>query len=752
MFVKRRAGKSGCHRMELWARVRFMLKWALRIGILICPLGLLAGQDIDANITTQNRRPLTVADQISDPTERAAFLALFPQTQPKQSLEQAKLFLARFPQSAFLFQVYEMAARASFGLGDYDAGLNYARQSLTLLPENPLLLVSVGDVEAQKHLNNAAIADARDAIEYLDRFAAPGTVPPQSWSELKSKLKATAEFAESRALLEQALALPKGEKRDARLKDCKALLVDAQTLNPSDTEISYLFGLVQLASGDLQSASGSFARIYRANGSLAQKARDNLQNIYTMLDSHDTFESFVGQAEHQDSVSSKSQITAPGSLSVQSPSEYAGSTSCRGCHTSVYRQWSQTGMSKMLRPYAPQNVIGDFQNNNEFYLEDESTYRQGKMEFASHPRRTLFARMVLRDGRHYFDIRQSDGKLHAYPVDYTIGSKFQQAYATRLPSGEIHVFPIQYSALQRRWLNYWEIIDGAGRERGDLRSWEKLSSATSYQAVCAVCHTSQLRNVKGGGFDVNHVEFKEPGVDCEMCHGPSFEHIIEMTTSEPYPKAALDPPVNFHDLGNRDFNRICAQCHMQSAIRTSGSSGELNYSSAGEFFPRNLSIPFGEFSRLGFYKDGRFRQTTFIVEALERSQCFRKGQVSCGTCHDPHGHDAASNPTSVKFRDQPDLMCTNCHSQFQSSATLAAHTHHRVDSEGSRCVSCHMPRIMDAVLFRARTHQIDDIPNADTAQRFGQEESPNACLLCHSEKNPSWLKEQLAGWKPGPPS
>jgi len=82
-----------------------MLKWALRIGILICPLGLLAGQDIDANITIQNRRPLTVADQISDPTERAAFLALFPQTQPKQLLQQAKLFLARFPQSAFLFQV-----------------------------------------------------------------------------------------------------------------------------------------------------------------------------------------------------------------------------------------------------------------------------------------------------------------------------------------------------------------------------------------------------------------------------------------------------------------------------------------------------------------------------------------------------------------------------------------------------------------------------------------------------------------------
>src|SRR6266446_3551923 len=171
-----------------------MFKRLLRIGILFCPLVPLASQDIDTNITLTNRSPSTVAGQIYDESERAAFLALFPQKQPEQMLEIAKSFLAQFPQSAFLFQAYEVAARASFGLEDYDAGLNYARESLTLLPENPLLLVSVADVEARKHLNDAAISDARDAIEYLDRFSAPGTAAPEGWPELKSKLKATAKF------------------------------------------------------------------------------------------------------------------------------------------------------------------------------------------------------------------------------------------------------------------------------------------------------------------------------------------------------------------------------------------------------------------------------------------------------------------------------------------------------------------------------------------------------------------------------
>jgi hypothetical protein len=51
------------------------------------------------------------------------------------------------------------------------------------------------------------------------------------------------------------------------------------------------------------------------------------------------------------------------------------------------------------------------------------------------------------------------------------------------------------------------------------------------------------------------------------------------------------------------------------------------------------------------------------------------------------------------------------------------------------------------VLFRARTHQIDDVPDPEMTERFGQQDSPNACLLCHSEKNAEWVKQKLATWK-----
>jgi predicted CXXCH cytochrome family protein len=213
-------------------------------------------------------------------------------------------------------------------------------------------------------------------------------------------------------------------------------------------------------------------------------------------------------------------------------------------------------------------------------------------------------------------------------------------------------------------------------------------------------------------------------------------------------KPATEPPIDFAHLDNRQFVAVCAQCHMQSAIRRPGPRGEENYSESGIFPLRYLSRPYTNFTHRAFYKDGRFRETTFIAEAFMRSACYRKGQAQCGNCHNPHPADAASNPTSLKYREDPDRMCLQCHSGY--AAKLEAHTHHAPASEGSRCVSCHMPRIMNSLLFQARTHQIDDIPRADTTLRFGPRESPNACLMCHRDKDAQWAAARLQTWSQPP--
>ena len=187
-------------------------------------------------------------------------------------------------------------------------------------------------------------------------------------------------------------------------------------------------------------------------------------------------------------------------------------------------------MSRMLRVYQPQNVIGDFTKNNEFYADDDFSFLDGKLQIVPQGGRALFARMVIHNGRNFFEIKQSDGQWLSYPVDYTIGSKWQQAYATRLPNGQIHVFPIQYNRIEKKWVNYWKVIDEPGSERANPYNWEKLDASTNYMVNCAVCHTSQLHNTRSNGFDQDDLAFRESGVDCEMCHGPSADHVQAMST------------------------------------------------------------------------------------------------------------------------------------------------------------------------------------------------------------------------------
>jgi len=87
-------------------------------------------------------------------------------------------------------------------------------------------------------------------------------------------------------------------------------------------------------------------------------------------------------------------------------------------------------------------------------------------------------------------------------------------------------------------------------------------------------------------------------------------------------------------------------------------------------------------------------------------------------------------------------MCLQCHQSLRDRPER--HTRHAPASEASRYVSCHMPRNMDALMFRARSHQIDEIPDAEMTARFGDADSPNAC---HRGKDVGWLADSMSAWR-----
>ncbi|MCK7481430.1 MAG: hypothetical protein M0C28_32810 [Candidatus Moduliflexus flocculans] len=74
-----------------------------------------------------------------------------------------------------------------------------------------------------------------------------------------------------------------------------------------------------------------------------------------------------------------------------------------------------------------------------------------------------------------------------------------------------------------------------------------------------------------------------------------------------------------------------------------------------------------------------------------------------------------------KFND----ACMPCHEDKVKNPT--AHTHHPAASEGSKCISCHMPMTAFARMNRSDHSMLPPTPAATMAYK-----SPNACNLCHT--------------------
>jgi predicted CXXCH cytochrome family protein len=623
--------------------------------------------------------------------------------------------------------VYDLWARSAIDLGKYEAALDYGRFSLRLLPENPSLLILIANIEAQQNQFQRAMDNAGDALEYLSEIERPPNMSQTEWTAIRPQLKSSAYFARARAEASRGLSA----RIPAALQNALNDLNSAAAWNAGDTEVFYLRAIVEVQLGQKSAAASDLAFVFGSGPDLREKAKSILLILWRQISKEGTpFEVFLKSLPAR---TIDTNLRSEGNRQNDSRAlayGYAGPEACRRCHQHEYSAWRKTGMARMLQPYRPENLLGDFSTSTEYTESAEKGTEPDVIRVGS-------------EGRPYFELR-SFGRWNRYYVDFTIGSKWQQAYATKLHDGRLQVFPIEYNLLENKWINYWKMIDPPGSVRADIQSFPKLTSATNYQQNCAICHTSQLRANMASSSSMEHAAFLQPGIDCEMCHGPSAWHIKQEKEGAVGHSNPLQPPLDFRKVNNREGVRVCAQCHRQSAVREIGESGEMNYSTKGNFIPTAWLRPYDAFSRKAFYKDGRFRETTFIAEAFTRSACYLRGTAQCATCHSPHLGDFESNKTSLKFSNNPNEMCLGCHSEYRNR--IAEHSRHSPKLEASQCVTCHMPRVMNALLFKARSHQIE-IPSADLTERFGQEDSPNVCLTCHAEQGAAWAKEQLAAWR-----
>ena len=229
----------------------------------------------------------------------------------------------------------------------------------------------------------------------------------------------------------------------------------------------------------------------------------------------------------------------------------------------------------------------------------------------------------------------------------------------------------------------------------------------------------------------------EWNVGCESCHGPGSAH-VEFPIN-----ATIVNPDKLDQVRGDD---VCIQCHSQGQPRANPVDGDdvdwpVGYR-PGDRLDTVWKLDEHHLGEETFthWPNGAAHKNRMQGNDYVQSQMSVQG-VRCSACHDVHGTEQEAD-----LRLPGDAMCFECHNpQLQPGprGTIEFHTQHAADSEGSRCISCHMPRIARTVGdVSVRSHTFKFI-SPSTTERYGV---PNPCTSCHTDQSLEWAREALRGW------
>ncbi|HVF90857.1 MAG TPA: hypothetical protein VNH22_12370 [Blastocatellia bacterium] len=404
--------------------------------------------------------------------------------------------------------------------------------------------------------------------------------------------------------------------------------------------------------------------------------------------------------------------------------DYLQSGKCLSCHEDHHASWAKTYHSRMTQEARPASVQGDFERENTFEY-------QG-----------VKARMEKRGEAFFMNLTFPDNRAQSFAIERTVGSRRIEQYVTK-QDGQYIRLPLAYDLVNRRWMS----LNGSFfyPDGGDY-----FQHQAKWDANCVFCHNVKAQpnfEKKTGRFNT---EVTELGIACGSCHGQAADHAEK--AASPLARTlwrlfegSSTGIINPEKLSAERSMMVCGHCHGQRVPEPIGRIEEIlgkgdPYDSGEDlssfYSPVTHQTRIGDFSFANrFWANGSPRLTAYEYQGILRSACFVKGdhakRISCLTCHTMHEGDPKGQITEENRTDKP---CLTCHQEFDAPSELSRHTGHPVDSSGSRCYTCHMPRVVYGIMSIHPTHDITVPDPGLTASRS----VPNACNQCHLDRSVNW--------------
>jgi len=385
------------------------------------------------------------------------------------------------------------------------------------------------------------------------------------------------------------------------------------------------------------------------------------------------------------------------------PPGYAGSVSCRECHEKFYTLWSTSHHGLAMQPYTTA-----FAENNLTPQTEDITIKNKNYRFDI--KKGIVTESFKKDRKNY-------------PVKHVMGGKYVYFFLTPMERGRLQVLPISYDVRKKEWYDTTASFVRHFVHTTD-RPVDWKDPMLTFNTACYGCHVSQLKT----NYDLNTDSYKstwaEPGINCETCHGPGEDHNkIAKATPKGQPLKELKI-ISTKTMTPEQRDHMCASCHTKGGPITAGFTPGDRY--FDHFDLTTLENP-------DFYPDGRDLGENYTYTLWMMSPCVKAGKLECMHCHTSSGRYRFKKE---KFND----ACMPCHEKNVKDPT--AHTHHKPDSEGSKCISCHMPKTEFARMERSDHSMRPPMPAASIAFK-----SSNACNICHTDKDAGWADEYVRKWR-----
>ncbi|HWE31538.1 MAG TPA: multiheme c-type cytochrome, partial [Polyangia bacterium] len=308
---------------------------------------------------------------------------------------------------------------------------------------------------------------------------------------------------------------------------------------------------------------------------------------------------------------------------------YVSSDACGACHPSEYASWHRSFHRTMTQPATAHAALAPFAGET-LTADDGRRYR-----------------LERRGDELWADISGNTGAV-ARQLGLMTGSHHMQAYWLPDARGNEQVeFPFTYLLDDHRWVARRDVF---------LVGQEYSKAPSRWNRICIECHVTGGQPRIDDVSDVPQSRVAELGIACEACHGPAGKHVA--ANRNPWRRLSLHlgdgadaTIVNPARLPPERASEVCGQCHgigcppqtwTQDGIAyrpgqtLKDTKPILELATLAQSNCRRQIAADATFGASRYWSDGMVRVSGREYNGLIGSPCYRRGKLSCLSCHSMH--------------------------------------------------------------------------------------------------------------------